>query len=450
MYPDRGFQPLNRLAANKVGNTFLSRVLSRKFLFSSQTVRLFFLANFGWALDFRSEEAGAAALIQGSLLFSYCFFGVLCISTLRKRIRRVSLAPTLISLWFLGEALMVDIFYQHAVYPVFTSIIPVLLYVVSTYLTLHVVMSEKDLRALEISIKVFCLLCVISRVVRIAATVGLDPNIVRYSILSSAVTPALGLVVTGSIFKVSKLDITIVLANVGALILSLTRTLFLVLASQFTIYLSAISFGFVPLRRAYRVIAVGLLFVLFLGGDWMLGTGLTDLWTSRLFSSDTGIDPTLLTRQSEVEFMSNAFTESVGSALFGHGVAAETSLVGEKAAIVAEVVGEESILFHSTGFGHHNHWSLLFVGGLVAGLPLLGLQFLQGFWALTFFALLRRRSDYDPVIARLGVWGGTIVVGMLVAGFLSGTFGDRGFCIWYGIGTGLLLGTRKLVQVGRR
>ena len=100
----------------------------------------------------------------------------------------------------------------------------------------------------------------------------------------------------------------------------------------------------------------------------------------------------------------------------------------------------------SVGFGHNQHLSLLFVGGLMGGAPLLVLQFVQGWWALRLIRPLLRIGRAQPDLAFLGSWGALVVIGTLASNFFSSSFGSRGFSLWYGIGTGLLLGARTLLR----
>ena len=166
-------------------------------------------------------------------------------------------------------------------------------------------------------------------------------------------------------------------------------------------------------------------------------------WVERLtINKSMGADPTALTRIAEDRFMLQEFTSTFEGFVFGHGLAAETSLIGPEAMLAGSLVGFKSVLFHSIGFGHNNYLSILFVGGLLSGVPLLVMLLSNGFGSLRLIRILLTDKTQDQTFAYIGLWGALIVIGMLLEGLFGGTFGDRGSCLWYGIGTGMFYWAR--------
>ena len=135
---------------------------------------------------------------------------------------------------------------------------------------------------------------------------------------------------------------------------------------------------------------------------------------------------------------------------FGNGLAAETSLIGPEAFLAGQLVGRISVIsIHSNGFGHNNHLSLLFIGGLLAGLPFLLLLFLNAISALRLTWILLRTGTLADTVVYTGVWGSLIIIGLVTIGFVSGIFGDRATSLWYGIGTGMFYWVKNEVSRSR-
>lgn len=400
-----------------------------------------------FVFDFRSEGAGAAAAIQGTILSFYCFFIATIFYLYRSRFSVLPSARMLIfvSAGFLIESAFVGFFRGQALYPIFVNVIPIFLYASSAYVTAQVFILKAGEPAFTSALKWLCLLFVVSRVLIVLSTSGVDLTSIRYQILGSSTIAALGLIFVALVSRITKLDIAIILANLSLVLLSVTRTLIVVGAAQSLILAPTLIAHIRSKGFLRRIFAACLMLVAVIGTDFLLGTGQSQRWLERLFvASDVGMDPTRLTRVAEVDFMRQEFGSSFSQTVFGNGLAAETSLIGPSAVLAAMIVGSENIQGHGFGFGHHNHWSLLFIGGLLAGGPLLILQFFHAFKALTFQWDTRTNKVQFRKIKELGTWGGTIVIGTVAYGFYAGSFGDRGTSLWYGIGSGLLIGAQTL------
>lgn len=410
-------------------------------------IYIYFLIFFPFVFDFRSESAGAAAIIQGTILLFYCIFLVTIFYLYSSRFSVLPSARALIfvSTFFLIESAFVGLFRGQALYPIFVNVIPIFLYASSAYVTAQVFILKAGDPAFTSALKWLCMLFVISRVLIVLGTSGVDLSSIRYEILGSSTIAALGLIFVALVSRITKLDIAIILANLSLVLLSVTRTLVVVGAAQSLILVPTLiahirSKGFLK-----RIFAAFIMLAAVIGTDLLLGTGQSQRWLERLFvASDVGMDPTRLTRVAEVDFMRQEFSDSFSQTVFGNGLAAETSLVGPSAALAAMLVGSGSVQFHSVGFGHHNHWSLLFIGGLLAGGPLLFVQFSHVFNSITFLWKTRSTNLHFRTTRELGIWGSTVVVGTVAYGFYAGSFGDRGTSLWYGIGSGLLIGAQNL------
>jgi hypothetical protein len=276
---------------------------------------------------------------------------------------------------------------------------------------------------------------------------GLHLSTSRFEFLSGAAIPALAILVIGAISRFGLWDLLIAFSNLVVVLVSVTRTEIAVLAGQaLSIIIGSPSLVFRPSIMKKVVLALLLVSSVFVL-DLAANTGLTSRWTVRLFASKSaGSDVTALTRSAETHFMIGAMTSSVRSFLVGNGLAARTSLTGADAVKAANIVGDDCVSFHSIGFGHNNHVSLLFIGGLMFGGPLLLITFLNGFSALRLIRRILTTEPLDQPESNIALWGALIVIGMLAYGCLAGTLSDRTTSLWYGIGTGMLFWSRQFFR----
>jgi len=197
-------------------------------------------------------------------------------------------------------------------------------------------------------------------------------------------------------------------------------------------------------RHGLFPLAIRFLALSLIAGSLFVAFGEKNLerWIERLLISNQfdGEDPTFVTRYIEWEYMWEEFLSSYDNFFFGSGLAAETIWW------LPTYFGGGDAISSSVGFGHNQHLSLLFTAGVIGGMPLLLLQFFQA-WQGINFSFKAKQYMTGPLkdIFFLGSWGSVIVFGYLSSNFLSSSFGSSGFSLWYGVGTGMLLGARSLL-----
>jgi hypothetical protein len=245
-------------------------------------------------------------------------------------------------------------------------------------------------------------------------------------------------------------EIFISLINLFIILLSVTRTELAIIAGQVASAFVASPGIFMRPASLKKMLGVLMLVSIVIAVDYGSGAGLTDRWISRLTVAHAkGSDPTALTRIAETNFMMDSFSSSFEHTLVGNGLAARTQLTGYEAALAGSLVGMGSVTsVHSIGFGHNNYASILFIGGIVVGGPLLFFTFLSGFHAIALMRKLLKKNTYSEPFVYIGVWGSVITIGMLIQGALGGIYSDRAICLWCGIGAGMLYWSRE--QVGQK
>ena len=309
--------------------------------------------------------------------------------------------------------------------------IPTALYLATGYATCRIVMVT-DLAVLRRALALLSVGYIFAALLMQRVIGGpLDFSTARYQILSGATIPALGYLECMALFGLGLVELGAMASAFLLLFLSVTRTYIISAAAQ----LLPLAAG---ARRLIgpRLLALAVTASVFLAGVAFYGGEGVERWTDRVFNQRTtsGEDYTLYTRQTEWDYMINSFQATSRSLLFGNGIAARTVWYFPR-----EVGGGSSF---SVGFGHSQHLSLLFIGGLVGGGTLLAVQFLQLAQALLFLARLARTSFQRTDLLFLGAWGATIIIGVVAATFFSSMLNNRSWALWYGIGTGLFIGAR--------
>lgn len=386
-----------------------------------------------WMFDFQSGGAGQGLAIQLFFLIGYvAFIAMFLLVSWPHRGRIPGISPLIIcTLIYVFTAAISGLSRGQELYAISRHALTVLVYLSSAYATARMVVQGSP-ALLRRMLGWLCLGYAISEfLIVLIFQGGVDIANIRYQIQGSSTIAALGLIVLTLMFKLSWAEMAAGTITAAIAFLSVTRTNLVILASQ------GISL-FPEFRRILRprllvVISFGacvLAIFLIYGGES------ADRWVQRLFVGGDvgGADPTYLTRLHEWQYMWGEFLSSADKFFFGSGLTAETYYW-----LPRDVAGGGD--FSSIGFGHNQHLSLLFTAGIIGGFPILLLQFVQGWRGVWFIAESRLMAVNHLDVVFLGAWGATIVIGTVAANFFSSCFGDRGYSLWYGIGTGLLLGS---------
>jgi hypothetical protein len=397
---------------------------------------MFMLLLGAWLLDFQSEGEGQGIAIQAYFAAAYGFALVMLLIGDRAAGVRIQGLGALLACGaiFLGVGIGSGLIAGQQAYPVLRNSFTVAIYLSSAYITARLVVTTDPAR-LRFVLGLFCLLYSGSAYLIFNATSGgVDLERVRFQIVGTSATAALGYVVLAALFKLTRIEMAATALNGVIVLLSVTRTYLLVLVAQGAIFLGQIRKVFSP-----RLIATGVLGLVALAMVMTYGQRQVQRWEDRIVGS-TGTESseyqTLYTRLSEWQFMWNEWTSSTDHFLFGGGIAARTTYFKPR----EMGTGAEYMI----GFGHNQHISMLFTAGTLGGLPLLILQWLHAIAAWRFLRHAIRMPHLRNDAVFLGAWGATIVLGYLMLNIFAAAFMVRGMSLWFGIGTGLLLGAQAL------
>lgn len=387
-----------------------------------------------WLPDFRAASEGQGLAIQLVLLGVYGFglaiFAVNRIGT-PERIAGLG-ALLLLGANYLAVGILSGLARGDSIYLLLRNGLGVFVYLTAAWATAKVMFEAHPAR-LRQSLAWLCLPYTLAAFIIYNATSGgIDFARIRYQIIGTSSLAALGLLVTFAMFRLSPVQTITMVTNLAILLVSVTRTFLVVLMAQGLVVLAG-------LRHVVgkRLLAGGLVVIALVGAALYFAGDQVARWQARLGGaggSEMVRDQTFFTRLSEWEFMLRSWTGSFSNFLFGSGFAARTQYFETR-----ELGGQEQFMI---GFGHNQHLSMLFNGGLLGGLPLLLLMIWFGWLAIRFLHGAARSRRRDSHVVFLGAWGATIVIGSLVSDLFAASFILRGQALWYGIGTGLLLGAQ--------
>lgn len=393
--------------------------------------KTFVLLALAWLLDFPSERAGADLNIQAFFAGLYLLSLTLFVAGERDTDKRIAgLLPFMaLGAIYLVVTVTVGLLNNQPTYAVLRNALTVFVYFSATYVTARVVMTSEPSRLRPV-LAWICLAYVVANLLMAnLRSGGLDFLQVRYQIIGVSANAALGYIVLTLIFRLSRAEWISMIVNGIIILLSITRSYLLVVLAQFLVLTGLLHKTFSP-----RIIGFGMLALGALAGAGIFAQAQLFRWQSRLFGlgSKNTESWTLQTRLSEWNFMYDEWTGSLSQFFLGSGIAAETRYF-----LPAELGGAAEYMI---GFGHNQHLSMLFTGGILVGLPLMIMQFRQGLKGWRFVRQAIRYPHLRDDAVFLGAWGGVTVIGCLAISFVDPIFSYRGDALWYGIGAGLLLG----------
>jgi hypothetical protein len=389
-----------------------------------------------WLFDFQSGGEGEGVEVQAFYAAAYVFSSVMLLIGDRAAGQRVQglFALLVCGGLYLAIGIASGLINGQTPYPILRNGMSVVIYLSAAYFTARVVVTSDPAKLRQI-LSVFCFLYAIAAYFIFDRTAGgIDFEKVRFQIIGASAAGALGYVVLAPLFKLSKIELAAMLANVVILLISVTRSFLLAFGAQAAIFIGQIRRVFSP-----RLIALGVLGAFALLGLLTYGQSQLLRWSDRILGGGgSGFSEyqTVYTRLSEWEFMLRAWLQSSDHFLFGSGIAAKAYYF-----LPREAGGGSEFMI---GFGHNQIFSIIFTAGLVGGLPLVLLQGVHVWRAWRFLRNAIRLPHLRTDAVFLGAWGATIILGHNATNLLASTFAGRGSSLWFGIGTGLLLGAQAL------
>lgn len=387
-----------------------------------------------WILDFKSDGAGQGLASQG-IFGAFYVISAIAVAILNKlKIQGNSIFFLfVVTLNFLAIAMFVSSTLGQYSYNTTRNAIPIIIYITSAYASYCLILDMVDhLDVLRKFIGCAALTYMISTFIVVSMSkAGVDLDTVRYQIIGGSVVFGVSYAMMMMRFRLIFVETMVVFITIIIVALSVTRTWIVVFALEFFIMLAFSAK--ISRKLVFRLSVVGIILVIGVGALQLSGVPVLDRWSQRMLSNQFSVDPTLLSRDRQNNFM----IESIAARpFFGSGLSGESEFWLEKS------LGGSGSVSTAYGFGHNQHISLIFIGGFLGGGPLLLLQCWQLISAIKFMSRTRRSKETNLVF--FGVLGGLVICGTMTYGMLGGTFGDRELTLWYGVGTGLFLATQAV------
>lgn len=389
--------------------------------------------------DFRRAEGDSSSLVV-VLGLGHLGLGVLLLVQAGKISRRSIQWMVPMMLFALASA-VTGILREQPVYSVLSHLVPLLIFIVAVLVVSN--LHNKVGRLLLPSIAFFALLSTAWKLGFGFTYTGLDLETIRYQIISGALPLLFAYGTTGLLVERRKWTAIAIGLSILVVVLSVTRTYIVVFAVTTCAAILAM-----PLSALGKATRRGLILA-FLGVAALIVVGLVfpeaiERWTSRMGSSERfGFDLTGATRLAEAAYQFQKMGEDTLGLFFGFGQGTETRFGGSAAQLVQSVLGNRTFEWRGHGYGHISYVGLVYVGGLVFGLPVIGV-----FILLLSRAILISRQAWQKMTVETRfttIWGISSYAGYLSYGAFGAPWGDRTFSLYFGISVALiLLGLRQI------
>lgn len=393
----------------------------------------YFFMCYAWIFDFRSEGAKSGLATQQLFLVIYLaalvpFF----VSYKGNGVHVRGLGTTVIfSFIFIFIGTISGLIADQEYYQIFRNSINIFIYITMVYATSKIlVLGTQKTSVYYFLILSFCY-SISTLIIYYIRQGGIDFSRVRFEIIGPSTISGIALIGLSLLYRIPLIGYASMITSTVIVFISITRTFILVAVSQI----------FAIVKNARSVfgpgeIVLSLVLLTSISTGYVYTEFFSDRWEERVSvrSKLTDIDPTLYARMDEWNFMMKKTLDSPKSVFFGSGFAAITEYY-----LPSDIskAAESDI-----GFGHSNHFSLIFIAGLLGGLPLLLLHFLQLGQAIGFISRVVRGGMKDSDTLFLAAWGALIVIGTFMSNILAAAFTNRGTSLWFALGTGLFLGGR--------
>lgn len=394
---------------------------------------LFFIMLFSLAFDYRSIDGSLIVIVLGLVNVVVGFLLILSQRQFNKKVFY------LISFFWLFAIItsLVGILRGQGSYSVLAQILPFVIFCNTAIIYASFIHRNDDfVEIVKLSIWV-AIFSMIWKPFFAIYYYSLNFTEVRYQIISGACIFLFAYGLSCIITKKNKNPIISIISIIFPIIIvlvSVTRTYIFV----FFLMLILGLFLFNVKRGILIFLKSGVLFSIVICISLFIFPEAGDRWFGRLFNlkQDGLNDLTSLTRLAEINGQIYHLKNDFLGLLFGLGIAAKTEWMGDAFYEVLLILGSN---FEGVGgsYGHNVYVGLIYVGGLVFGMPIIILLLSILFLSIFKFKKNHMRMSEDK--KHLLLFSILSVFGYSLYGVLGGTFGDRSMALFYGISFGILL-----------
>lgn len=286
-------------------------------------------------------------------------------------------------------------------------------------------------------VAVFALIAVVWKIAFGFAYYGLSISNVRYQIIAGSLPLVYAYGLTGFLVKRRKLVLASLFAALLTVGLSVTRSYLVVFAIATVAGVTSM-----PRNRLLATLTRSGMVLLGLaaaaGLAALFAPDVAARWAQRLGAgANIGFDLTGATRIAEITYQLQRLDADTTGLLFGFGHAAETRFAGVAADLVQSVLGASGVDYTGHGYGHNLFVGIVYIGGLLFGLPVIAVL---GLALMKARRVVTRRWNVMTEADRFAlIWGLSAFAGYLGYGLLGSAWGDRSASFFFGLAFGLVL-----------
>jgi len=384
--------------------------------------------------DFRRAE-GDTNLLVVIMGLSNIVFGAALIATERYHHRRV-LTMAVPFIIFAVASCTIGVLRGQDLYAVLAQAVPVIIFT-QTFVIFATYPRTTDRLNQLISLSIISgLLAAVWKVVFAFSYYGLTEGTVRYQILSGASVLLFSYAVASFLTGGRKYMWPAMIMSLGVVFASVTRTYLVIFAVS-----GAIAIMLLPASHAKRSLMRAISLLLAIAGCLcvlkFVFPELGERWLQRIFSyREVGVDVTSLTRIAEAKGQLQELSNSPLGTTFGFGMLGKINWSGEEVNTLVSILGSNASTA-GVSYGHNFYTGLIFVGGIVFGLPVALVIF--GTLIRSYRKLRRQYAGLSGEERFAALFSVAATSGYVCFGFMGGTFGDRSISFYYAVATGLML-----------
>jgi hypothetical protein len=415
-------------------------------------VFIFSLMLFPLAFDYRTTDGASKVLIVALSLMSL-LSGFFLIYKIRY-LYSYSTNFIISTLLFIIGSTFSSFIHGHNIYSIFSSEIPLLLFLVSFIVMSSIHLYKNNLHKIIMAILGFMFLSVFFKFFFGFYYYNLTLSTVRYEIISPLIILLFSYGLTSAIYSKKKWGTLSLAVAISIAFLAVTRTYLIVffIIGLFWIIILPYKYWIKNIKFILKIFLLFLfLFIIF----YILSPEMVERWIVRLFTGveKHGVDITYITRIAESSYQIDKLLESFQNLLFGLGISGETGFSSEYRKVLS-IVYADDFEFKGHGFGHNTYVGIIFTSGIVVGSIFIYSLLSNIIKAIKLskvqYKITTRNKISNPYIKDyffIMAWGTSSAMGYATYALLAGLFGDRLYSLAFGLSFGLIfLGRRFFVK----
>jgi len=393
-----------------------------------------------WIFNIRAAQGSSLLVLQLSILFTSlsAFAGMLVMLKSPRvfRICRESISGVVAVGLFTIVSTASGVIYHNEFSFVITNILPPFMFVSSVIVISIFAEAKEDMKQAFAIVMVISAIAIVLRAFIGFAYFNLTFETARYQILSESIVIGSAYFVACFVSRFRAIDVVLSVITLLIIFISATRAnlLVIVVMGAFLMYARTKTFGLKQgTGTARTIVGVSVFALVVIALASLLPANPIERTAARFLNPMAmGADFSALERQANILFQIEGFFKGGLPMFIGHGIAAPGGVDSVYAQAILRYL---NYIYVPVGFADNTYASVLYLGGLLGGGPILVIQFIwvrQAFLAIRYVFLSRFTSARWLIAAPLAT------VGYQTMGFFQGWPADRSICVFYGLCVGFM------------